>query len=271
MRFSASIGPLALILLFGLVSPAAFGQSSMPSPAPQRDPQAVAIVQQSVAAMGGGAAGMISNIQAKGTLAPAPGSYVPEGNFTWLDDFSGATFEFRHEFDTASAVRVQVSGHGSPAVQQGATVKALQAHATYTALPYHLPVVLLSRELANQNYSIQMGGSVTVEGRPAVQVIIKTETGVIETALSEQRWDFDASSALPVRIEYRLASTVYPTYSIPGAVELSNYQVVSGIAVPFKITAFEDGTATSIATISSVTFNVSAPASVFDLGTGGGQ
>jgi hypothetical protein len=80
----------------------------------------------------------------------------------------------------------------------------------------------LSRQLANTAYSIQMDGSVIVEGSRAVQVIFKNETSVVDKAQSEQRWDFDESSGLPLRIEYRLASTVNALDSIAGAVELSS-------------------------------------------------
>jgi hypothetical protein len=273
MRPFSLVRTLVVALFLGSVAQAGFAQSQTTSslPPPVRDAQAVSIVQQSIAAMGGAAAGATQNVQVHGTLSPTPGSYVPSGNFTWLDDFSGSTFEFRHELDTASVARVEASGHGSPAVQQGSTVKALRAHVTYTALPYHLPVVLLSRELANANYSIQMGAPATVEGKPAVQVIIKTQIGVIEKSLSDQRWDFDATTGLPLRIEYQLASTINARDSIPGAVELSDYREVNGIAVPYQITVFEDAVATSTATISSVAFNVTAPASTFDLITGGAQ
>ncbi len=244
--------------------------TAQPTP-PVRDPQAVAIVQKAIGVTGGGAAGTILNAQVEGTLAPTAGSEVPSATFTWLDDFSGATFEFRYETDRADVTRIEVSGHGSPAGQQNTTVYPLRPHVMYTALPYHLPAVLLARELANADYSIQMGGSLTVEGGPAVQVIIKTNTDPLARALSEQRWYFDAASGLPLRIEYRLPSTVYPDEWMPGAVELSKYQVVSGVAVPFQITDFENGAATSIATISSVKFNVITASSMFDLSSGGAQ
>jgi hypothetical protein len=263
----------AIFAISLLSSNPGFTQSVSPatSAPPVRDPQAVATVQRSIAAMGGSAAATISNVQVLGTLAPTPGSYVTAGNFTWLDVFSGPTFEFRHELQTATVTRVQVSGHGSPAVQQGAAVTALRPHATYSALPYHFPVALLVRELANANYSIQMGGSVSVEGKPATQVILTSATDPVDRALSEQRWDFDPATLLPVRIEYRLASTGYIPSSIPGAVELSNYKMVNGVAAPFQLTVFENGKATSVATISSLAFNVNAPASACDLSIGGAQ
>jgi hypothetical protein len=263
---------LLSFVLSALVSiPCVAQQSPTTTTPPHRDPQAVAIVQHSLAASGGTAAAAIYNARVQGTLAPTVGSYVPAGNFTWLDDFSGATFEFRHELDTFDAVRVQVSGHGSPAVRQGTRVKPLHPHVTFSALPYHLPAVLLSRELANSSYSIEMGESVIVAGKPAVQVIFKNETGVVEKAQSEQRWDFDATSGLPVRIEYRLANTVNALDSIAGGVELSNYKVVDGVSIPFQIAVFEDGKPTSVATIASVTFNVSADAPAFDHSTGVAQ
>ena len=93
---------------------------------PVRDPQAVALVQQSLAAMGAQAASTILNAQVQGALVPATNSDVPSGTFSWLDDFSGSTYEFRHELDTAEAVRVEVSGHGSPAGAI-APIKPLQA------------------------------------------------------------------------------------------------------------------------------------------------
>jgi len=267
----------ALVLLLYVLIPTCLLAQQTPSTAvstsstPVRDPQAVALVQQSLTAMGGTAVGAILNAQVQGTLTPTASSDVPSGNFTWLDDFSGASFEFRDEVDTTDAVRVEVSGHGSPAVQQGTTINPLRSHVTYTALPYHLPAVLLSREMANGKYSIHMAGPVTVEARPALQVIINSDAGTLDKYLSEQHWDFDAASGLPLRIEYRLPNVYYSDQWVQAAVEFSNYKVVSGLAVPFQVTFFEDSKAVAAATISSVTFNVGTSSSQFDLLTGGAQ
>ncbi|HEU5399819.1 MAG TPA: hypothetical protein VFU86_00605, partial [Terriglobales bacterium] len=59
--------------------------------------------------------------------------------------------------------------------------------------------------------------------------------------------------------------------SIPGAVELSNYRLVDGVMVPFRIAVFENGTPTSVATVSSVVLNIADSSSEFDLPTGGAQ
>lgn len=244
--------------------PASPPQSPTPQP-PVRDAQAVALVQRSLAALGGGVASTLQDSQIQGTLAPIASSNISGGTFTWTDDFSGPTFEFRYQLQTADAVRVEVSGHGSPAVEQGTTVTSLRSHITFTALPYHLPAVLLSRMLANTSYSIQIGTAVTVEGGPTQQVIIKSDAGPLEKALSEQRWDFDASTGLPVRIEYHLPNPYYSDQWVQGAVELSKYQIVNGVAVPFQLTFFEDGKPAGVATVSSAVFNVEAPSTTFDL------
>jgi outer membrane lipoprotein-sorting protein len=142
---------------------------------------------------------------------------------------------------------------------------------TFTALPYHMPVILLSREFSNADYSIQMGTPATVEGKAAVQVVIKTMTNVLADGLSEQDWDFDATTGLPVRIEYRLSSGLYTTDWIQAAVELSNYRMTNGVAVPYQVTIFEEGVAQATAQISAVTFNTGVAPSLFDSPVGGAQ
>jgi hypothetical protein len=221
--------------------------------------------------MGAGAVGAILNAQIQGTLTPTTGSDVPSGNFTWLDDFSGSTYEFRHELETAEAVRVEVSGHGSPAVELGTTANALPARMTFTALPFHLPVIVLNREFADTRYSIQMGAGVTVEGKPALQVVIRSQATVMDAALSEQHWDFDATSGLPVRIEYRLSSGMYTTDWTQAADELSNYRMTNGVAVPYQVIIFEDGVPQATAQISAVAFNTGVASSLFDSPVGGAQ
>lgn len=265
------IGVTLLLLAFTPLAQAQTSQATQPI-TPVRDPQAVAVVQNAIGAMGGALGGQLQNAQVQGTLAPAAGLTVPSGRFTWTDDFSGATYEFRHEVEAPDSTRVVVSGHGSPAFQKGSTsVRALRSHITYTTLPYYIPIVVLARALADSRYSVRFVGQASVSGRPAAEVSLKVDAGVLENALSEQKWFFDSATGLPLRVEYRLPSTVYELQSIPAVMELSDYRMVGGVTVPFTITSYEDGAAVATATISSVAFNVAVASSDFDLSAGGGQ
>jgi hypothetical protein len=82
-----------------------------PSPAPIRDPQTVAVVQQSLAAMGGAVAvAQVQNSIVAGTSTNEAAQQSAAQSFTWT--YAGN--QFRLESSAATGSHVLVSSGGSP-------------------------------------------------------------------------------------------------------------------------------------------------------------
>lgn len=90
-------------------------QTATPVQAPPRDPQAIALIQQSIEAMGGaGPVGQIQTVVAMGTIAPVPGSSDASGNVIFEDSLSAQGHEFKDSFQSSGLTQSFVSGHGNP-------------------------------------------------------------------------------------------------------------------------------------------------------------
>jgi hypothetical protein len=245
--------------------------SATTTPVVQRDPQAVAVIQQAFAAMGGQAAiAQIQTVLAQGAIGPTQGSDIRGGNFTWKDQFSPQGHEFRSEFQSGGQTEVFASGHGTPGWMHHGHVKTFTPHVANAELPIHLPAVILATRLANPNYSMTLAGQTQLNGQPAIRVHFTIDSDIVQETLGVEDWFFDPASGLPLRIEYRVPDTFDALKFVPAAAEYSNFQTVQGVAVPFRIIGYEDGSPRSIVTVSSVTINSQIVSSDFDL-AGGGQ
>src|SRR5450432_1818138 len=102
------------VILGSAIGTFAQAQSAAPS---VRDEQAVVAIQQAVVALGGPkASANIQNVLAQGSIAPAPGSAVPAGNFSFEDQINAQGHEFKDSFRSPGLNQDFVSGHGSPGV-----------------------------------------------------------------------------------------------------------------------------------------------------------
>ncbi|HET7108058.1 MAG TPA: hypothetical protein VFI38_14695 [Candidatus Acidoferrum sp.] len=238
----------------------------------QRDSLATNAVQAAIVAQGSPAAiGAINNAIVQGTIVPAQSSTVDAGNFKWESDFTGSSYEFRSEMQIGGTTRVFATGHGNPAFYNGKTARPLFSHVAYASVPWHLPAIVLFRELNDPSRSLQFVGVTSINGSQVAHIRTQVTTGPIETELSVHDWYFNPSTGLPVRVEYRTPSTLDMRDNKPAAADFSNYQIINGIAVPFTIVASESGQVVSSATISSIAFNTSLAPSDFDLLVGSAQ
>lgn len=253
-----SVSRLAVLFISILVlSPGLSAQQ-----APQRDPQAVAAVQQAIAALGGAQAlAAVADSVAVGQIAPTPGSWVKTSNFVWKD--SGA--EFRRERQTATATQVLLSGHGQPSATSNGITKKLFYHMTYTTPPFYVPGVVLLRELSDSRYSLILLGPATVSGRSAIRVRTSLQTNPVAAAVTQQDWFLDVATGLPLRVEYRLPSTADAADFQSAAATFSDFRQVSGVLVPSSIAGEQQGAAVSLVTVTSVTFNSGVNPAEFDL------
>lgn len=255
---------LAILLgIFAVAFSTCAQQTSIPpSPtAPVRDPQAIAVVQSAIAAMGGiGVASGIQDLTVQGTLQDVTGTSGQTIGFTWRNSGS----EFRQELQQAgTTVRISLSGHGTPGDFRNGAWVSPPYHESRANLPYYVPIYVLYSEISNPSYTLSYVGSTTVGGRPAIQIHTCDESDLFSHMVLPQDWYFDSASGLPLQVNFRIPSDTDAATSQAGTIQFANFQVVSGVAVPFQIT-LQEGPVSSTQIVSSVQFNTGISPSEFD-------
>ncbi len=266
-----------LILLLGLTSQLVLAQAPAPSPtttsppAPVRDAQAVATIQLAITATGGAAAiGAIQSSVAQGTGVVSPDDGSGTRTFTW----SQSGQDFRYENDATSGSHVFVSNSGNPCDIEGNIVVASAPYVARANLPFHIPGLVLFNELNNPNYTLTYVGATTLNGTSALHIQTADNSDSVGQLVTPQDWFFDATTGLPLSVQYRIPSAGNAQNWQPGSISFANFQSVNGVLVPFQLTIQEGPPGPPVvATISSVAFNaaIASTQCVAPAGVGGAQ
>jgi hypothetical protein len=195
------------------------------TPQPASDPQAVAVVQAAITALGGATA--IGQAQ------------------SW-------TFQ-------ATVRGPMANGNVSYTLGWEATPK--RARLTQSLfVPAVIAPVLLD-ESKNSQFVIWYGGTTTIDSK-LVTTILFSVVGV--PSFTSQTWWFDTATGLPRRVEFQLPAELGSRKSFPGVIDLSNFEVVSGISYPFQIITILGVKPPQVITIQSVSPSTAPPSTSFD-------
>jgi hypothetical protein len=251
-----------LVLMMGLVVTAsAQGQG------PERDATAIAVLQNSVFAMGGSSSWQsVQDWTITGTVSIS-GSSQPASSFSWI----GAGMEFRLEVDTSSTTNVFLSGHGSPARILNGTVTPINSFVARANPPFYLPGVRLMQELDNSQLTIQYVGTAVVHGRAAVQVHVCDNSDAMGSLVTPHDWYFDASSFLPLQVQIRIPPNENAADYLKGTFDFWQFQTVNAMLVPSQLSLSKENLPTTSIVAGSVTFNSGVPQSEFNSPQGGQQ
>lgn len=231
-----------------------------PQPSPVRDPQALATIQGALNAMGGASAvAAIQDSTVQGTMTYDSNSNMPPASFIWQT--SGV--EFQHTVQNSNGTYTSLSGHGKAAQLMNGNWAHLPPYNSRAELQFHIPALALYAETQNANYTFLFMGSSTISGNAAIHVHTVDNSDAIGSLVTPQEWYFDPSTYLPIRVEFKIPSQRNPHDSFPASMNFSNYQVVSGLAVPYQVRV-QVWQVSKTATVSSVTFNSGLSASTFD-------
>jgi len=222
VRFS-----LMLCLLLSYLPAWGQQQSTQAAAQPTNDPQAVAVVQAAITALGG--ATVISQAQNWAFKAQTQGPHS-NGNV----DYSLST-------DPDTGKITKAGGSTTPA-------PLISSH----FVPALVGAILL-KESQDPEFTIQYGGSGNLESKPVTAIVFM----VGKTPMPAQIWVFDAAN-LPVLIDFRSPAEIGARQSFPVVVGLSDYRLVSGIMYPFQISTFLPGKPPEIITVQSVTAGLTA-------------
>jgi hypothetical protein len=228
--------------------------------APVRTPEALAIVQGSLAALGGSDA--ISKLQSfvvQGNLAVTD-SNVQSGNVVW--EVAGQ--ELRFDFPASDGIRTIATGHGSPFVRANGVSSWMPDH-TMRAL-FIPPLVARNLNIAIQDlqYSIEFGGAGVVGNTSIKIVTISSQASRRDSIATLQTWYFDSVSGLPVRVEYRVPDCDDVRHFLAASAEVSNYKSMSSVYFPLQANITIAGHPSGTITISSIAINGPIQGSDFD-------
>lgn len=265
MRFFRP-GPLLLFSLFLCAS--ALAQQPPSAIVATSDPQAVALLEQSVSAFGS-----IPPLDstANGSVTITAGSLTTQGAVTiWTKGTAQTSIQFQMPDSTWSVIYSQ----GQASRTDGTTSTPLSLEAASTSQCVYFPLPYLAGVLQSPDTAYQYVGSETLGGASVQHV------RVWNTFQSNPSWQllanftmtdiwFDSLTGLPRRISFvhREGSG-----SVPGilvTVDYLSFQKISGVLYPGQIQQSVNGTPWLTASIQSVALNTGLTDANFPIAGGG--
>ncbi len=260
---------VTLLFYFGLMLQVATAQTPTATTTPSRDAQAIAVLQQSVIAMG---TTVPSDSTANGTVTTVAGSLTESGTITILTRGTDQTFE---QIQTPHG-STEVYSQGQASTVVGSTPTALPMERVVTSQCPSFPLALIAGALNNPDTAYSYVGLETLEtgtfhhiqiwnsfaSTPKLQAIAKFSLKDI--------W-IDAKTGLPERISYTRRDERGATPGIAVDNYLSDYRNVSGVLYPFSIHKSLNGTPWATIAIQNVTMNTGLTDSDFPVQTEAAQ
>jgi hypothetical protein len=203
----------------------------------QRDPQAIAVVQAAMTALGGATA--IGQAQSWTFQAQMQGPYA-NGNIEYKISTHTDTGRFR-----------LANGQTKPA-------PPIRSH----FIPALVGPILL-KQSQDPEFSILYAGTSTLASGPVTVVVF----AIGPTRLPAQIWFFDAANR-PVQVDFRVPAQIGARESFPFLTALSDYRSVSGVSYPFQIVSVVPGKPPEIVALQSVATSATVPPNDFN-GPGG--
>jgi hypothetical protein len=257
----------ALFIALFLSAAAIFAQNSKPT----SDPQALAIVQQALALMGGQAAWTkVGEIGIEGSCTSLNSDGTPAGSseIHWVQ----AGNEFRYDATDSGQTTTFVSGHGNPAHTDGQHASAWSRAASEAQKPYFAPALILFQELSGGQYIFEFLGSTNMPASTQTASHVRAVRRVGGQLLRRvtQDWYFDSLTGLPISVEYGLPGESRSDIQAQATMQFSGYTASQGIAMPQHFSIDIAAVASTTCTVTSTAINTSPPSANFDLPVTGG-
>jgi hypothetical protein len=246
-----------LICVFAVAIPSLARQAQQTPTAQlvvQRDPQAVAALQQAIVAMG---TNVPSDTTLTGTVTLEAGSLTYQGSIRIL---TRGTTQTSVHLQATESDWTEVYSAGQAAKTQGANTALLPMETAASTQSAFFPLPILAGALGNQDVACQYIGPEELNGAAVVHIYIWNTYESIPALrfLSDfsgtDVW-ISATSGLPIRIAFIRRSGGGAMPRIPIVVDYSNYQAVSGTQFPFQIQESVNGTVWASITLQSVSTN----------------
>jgi hypothetical protein len=266
MRRSVAV---AILTIFVFAPFSLFAQQSTPSATPpQRDPQAVSVLQQSFAAMGGA---LPADSVATGTISLVEGSSTPQGTISISTRGIDQSLE---DITLPNDHRIVVYSRLAAAETRAGKTKVTSLELALSSQTPDFPLPLVAWALNSPDAAVSYVGLEQVNGESFHH--IRVWNAFASNPVLQSRAEFsmrdiwiDATRFLPRKMSYlrRLAAGAIPR--IPVEVSYTDYQQVSGILYPFQIQKNFNGTPWATIVITGVKLNTGLSDSDFPVTAGG--
>jgi hypothetical protein len=268
MRFRFPLAFSLLTVVFSLPSAAQQSPAVSSPQAVQRDPQALAVLQKTLTAMGHPP----MDSTASGNITTVAGSLTENGTITILTRGTDQTSE---QIQTSTSfTRIYSRGHAST-VTDGSASRLPMEVAVSGGCGY-FPLPLIADAIANPDDSLAYLGLEPINGASAYHLQFWHAFAAIPelqplSPLSLRDVWIDANSSLPLKLSLTRRSVSDSDVSVHVDVLFSNYQNVSGVLYPFSIQESLNGTPWLTISIQNVKLNSGLDDSSFPVSVKEGQ
>ncbi len=256
-----------LICVFTVAIPS-FARQSQQTPTAQtvvqRDPQAVATLQQAIIALG---PSIPSDSTLNGTVTLVAGSLTDQGSIRIL---TRGTTETSVQVQANQSGWTEVYSAGQAAKTQGSNTTLLPMETAATTQSVFFPLPILVGALGNQDVACQYIGPEELNGVAVVHISLwNTYASTPALQFLSNFTDTDvwisATSGLPMRIAFIRRTGGGATPKIPIFVDYSKFQTISGTQFPFQIEESVNGVVWASITLQSVSTNTGLTDSSFPM------
>jgi hypothetical protein len=234
--------------LFLLLSAVAHGQMTA-----TKDPTAMAIVQQSVTAMGGS---VPLDSTASGTVTTTAGSLTENGTVVILTRGNNQSSE---QIGTPSGVAT-IYSQGNASQVQGTTVTPVSLELAVTAQCSYFPLQLLANAINDPDWAFAYVGLESLNGATAHHIQFwdtfasVPQFAALATFSQRDIW-IDAGSNLPLQVSYSDHTAQGAAAATAIDIMLGNFVNFGGTFYPTTIQKSVNGTPWATITITNVVFN----------------
>jgi hypothetical protein len=263
---------VALSFGLGLCSCFAFAKQSSAPPvtAQQRDPQAVALLQQAIAAMGGIAAiGSVLDFTGSGAI-----TYYWAGvevNCPVTVRGTGSQ-QFRLDANLPQGTRSWVVSDGQGSLQEPSGQKtSIPFSNSWNLANLNAPDLALMAALNDSSFSIILAGQPAIGGKQLYDVRLQKNFGSTDdpsgtlSKWSQRDYLIDPATLMVVAAQDTQYSNDSPRHPFRHQIAFADYRVVNGASFPFSITETVEGQQTWTIQLSSITLNSGLTDSTFQL------
>jgi hypothetical protein len=226
-----------------------------------RDAKGTELFQNAISALGGTAA--INAAQGEVVVGTYSGP-VGSGQFKWLDE----GWEFRADYKGANSptwTNTILSGHGSGRVSAIDKNYVITQKARLEHLPYANLGSRLIQILNLKDSSVGPPQITVLSGKSVLSVEVHVGLGVTDSSLTKQMWYFDATTNMPVAVDFYETDAFRKNRGSMMRAELAGYHLSAGIYTPQSVDlSTAGGTMVAHYQIDNITFNQMPDNSVFD-------
>ena len=257
MSYRSIVGTVAISIV--LSSLAALGQTSTAS-----DPQALAYAAQSIAALTGG--NPISDVTLTGSVTWNAGADKGTASLKALGNG-----ESRMDLALSNGMRSEIRDAQTGTLlgkwaNPSSTSGQFAPHNCWTDAAWFFPA--LGSLAAGQNVVLSYIGQEDRNGSNVQHLrsyLYQSGQTPLPSPQQLSVMDFylDATTLLPMTVTFQVHPDNNATTTLPVEVDFSNYQRISGVAVPLHIQRYQQGALMVDLTITGASFNTGLPLSIF--------